>query len=310
MLMAAVFYSNHSTEMGGQVFTFAQHGGIVPPMARPLRIEFAGALYHVTSRGDGRDDIYLDDGDRDLFMTVLGEACDLFNWSVHSWCLMTNHYHLLLETPDSNLSKGMRYLNGVYTQRFNRRHSRTGHVFQGRFKSILVERDSYLLELARYIVLNPVRAGMVESAEQWDWSSYPVTAGLVPCPEWFDRKWLLSGFGKRLSFTVRKYIQFVADGVQQPSPWSLLKNQIYLGSEDFVERAQAKISDRNLSEIPKAQQRPVPKTLDEYSATSDSRNEAIQTAYRSGGYTLKQIGDYFSLHYSTVSRIIHRNKPK
>jgi len=99
-------------------------------MARPLRIEFSGALYHITSRGNGREAIYLDDEDRDLYMTVLGECCDLFNWSVHSWCQMTNHYHLLIETPDANLSKGMRYLNGVYTQRFNRKHSRVGHVFQ------------------------------------------------------------------------------------------------------------------------------------------------------------------------------------
>jgi len=138
-------------------------------MARPLRIEYAGALYHVTSRGDGREDIYLDDEDRELFLRVLGEVCDLFNWSVHAWCLMTNHYHLLVETPDSNLSKGMRYLNGVYTQRFNRKHSRVGHVFQGRYKAILVEKDAYLQELSRYIILNPVRAGMVESAEQWEW---------------------------------------------------------------------------------------------------------------------------------------------
>ena len=279
-------------------------------MARPLRIEFSGALYHVTSRGDGREDIYLDDNDRELFMAVLGETCELFNWSVHSWCLMTNHYHLLLETPDSNLSKGMRYLNGVYTQRFNRHHSRVGHVFQGRFKAILVEKDAYLLELARYIVLNPVRAGMVESAEQWVWSSYSVTAGLTSCLTWFDREWLLSSFGKKRTTAVRHYVQFVANGVQQPSPWPLLKNQIYLGTDDFIEQAQAKISNRNLSEIPKAQQRPVPKTLDEYAAETERRNDAIVLAYQSGGYTLQQIGDYFLIHYSTVSRIIHQEMQK
>lgn len=128
-------------------------------MASPLRIEFAGALYHVTSRGNAWEAIYLDREDRELYQSVLGEICDLFNWTIHSWCQMTNHYHILVETPDANLSKGMRYLNGVYTQRFNRKHSRVGHVFQGRYKAILVEKDHYLLELARYIVLNPVRAG-------------------------------------------------------------------------------------------------------------------------------------------------------
>ncbi len=129
-------------------------------MARPLRIEFAGALYHVTSRGNGREDIYLDDEDRELFMLVLDECCELFNWSIYSWCQMTNHYHLLIETPDANLSQGMRYLNGVYTQRFNRKHSRGGYVFQGRYKAILVDKNEYLQELSRYIVLNPVRAEM------------------------------------------------------------------------------------------------------------------------------------------------------
>ena len=124
-------------------------------MARPLRIEYAGALYHVTSRGDGQEAIYLGDEDRKLFLDVLGQVCERFNWATHAWCEMTNHYHLLVETPDGNLSKGMRQLNGVYTQRFNRQHQRVGHVFQGRFKAILVEKDSYLLELARYIILNP-----------------------------------------------------------------------------------------------------------------------------------------------------------
>ena len=130
-------------------------------MARPLRIEFAGALYHVTSRGDRREDIYLDDGDRQLFLEVLEAVCERFNWEVHAYCLMSNHYHLLVETPDGNLSRGMRHLNGVYTQRFNRRHKKVGHVFQGRYKAILVQKENYLLELSRYIVLNPVRAGMV-----------------------------------------------------------------------------------------------------------------------------------------------------
>ena len=136
-------------------------------MSRPLRIEFPGALYHLTSRGDGRDDIYLTDDDRVLFLSVLGQACERFNWECHSYCLMTNHYHLMIETPDGNLSQGMRQLNGVYTQRFNQQHQRVGHVFQGRYKSILVQKESYLLELSRYIVLNPVRAGMVVKAENW-----------------------------------------------------------------------------------------------------------------------------------------------
>jgi REP element-mobilizing transposase RayT len=270
-------------------------------MARPLRIEYAGALYHVTSRGDGREAIYLEDNDRELFLGVLGEVCEQFNWAIHAWCEMTNHYHLLVETPDGNLSKGMRHLNGVYTQRFNRKHQRVGHVFQGRFKAILVDKESYLLELARYIVLNPVRAGMVESAEHWRWSSYRLTAGLDAVPAWFDSDWLLGAFSPKRSTAIRKYMEFVANGVQQPSPWQYLKQQVFLGDDDFVARSLKKASGRRLSEVPRIQRRAKPKTLDEYSAEAPDRNQAMYDAYRGGGYTLSEIGDYFGLHYSTVS---------
>jgi REP element-mobilizing transposase RayT len=142
-----------------------------PTMSRPLRIEWPGALYHVTARGHLREPIVEDDVDRERWVALLEETAARFDLQVHAWCLMTNHHHLLLETPQANRSQGMRHLNGVWSQRFNRRHGRVGHVFQGRFKAIFVERQSYLLELARYIVLNPVRAGIVALPEQWPWSS-------------------------------------------------------------------------------------------------------------------------------------------
>ncbi len=128
-------------------------------MARPIRLEFAGALYHVTSRGDRQEDIYDVDNDRQDFLSILEDVCSRHNWICHAYCLMSNHYHLLIETPDANLSKGMRQLNGVYTQTYNRAHHRVGHVFQGRYKAILVQKESYLLELSRYIVLNPRSCG-------------------------------------------------------------------------------------------------------------------------------------------------------
>src|ERR671924_2148265 len=153
-------------------------------MARPLRIQYDGALYHVTSRGNERKWIFRDDFDRKLFLNILSQINQRFNWLCHAYCLMTNHYHLLIETPDGNLSKGMRQLNGVYTQRFNRQHGRVGHVFQGRYKAIIVQKESYLVELARYVVLNPVRARMVRSLAEWPWSSYRATAGLCDAPFW------------------------------------------------------------------------------------------------------------------------------
>ncbi len=280
-------------------------------MSRPLRLEFAGALYHVTSRGDRREDIYEDDEDRRAFISILDQVCESYNWRCHAYCLMNNHYHLLIETPDANLSKGMRQLNGVYTQRFNRAHRRVGHVFQGRYKAILVEKDSYLLELARYIVLNPVRAGMVRSAKDWPWSSYRATAGRTKAGESLTVNWLLAAFAKRRTSAIERYKKFVAEGKSQPSPWTQLRNQIFLGTDEFIEQMQSLVDgEKELSEIPSSQRRPEPKSLKEYEVACQDRNASILTAYRSGGYTLKEIGDHFELHYSTVSGLINSHKPK
>ena len=277
-------------------------------MARPLRIEFAGALYHVTSRGDGQEAIFLDDDDRYLFLDGLAEVVRGCNWAVHAYCLMDNHYHLLVETPEGNLSKGMRQLNGVYTQRFNRRQGRVGHVFQGRYKAILVQKDSYLLELARYIVLNPVRAQMVRHPAEWPWSSYRAMAGLGEAPVWLRADDVLSTFAGQHRAAVAGYAAFVAVGAHQPGPWSCLKNQIFLGSDAFVTNTQGNIrSEIALREIPAVQRRPRPQPLSRFAEAHD-RDEAIYRAYASGGYSLKEIGDYFGLHYSRISRILQKQR--
>ena len=151
-------------------------------MARPLRIEYNGALYHVTSRGNERKPIFKDDGNRDLFLTTLWQVSERFHWLCHAYCLMGNHYHLVIETPDGNLSKGMRQLNGVYTQAFNRRHHRVGQLFQGRFKGILVQKESHYLEVCRYVGLNPARAKAVKQPREWAWSGYRATGGLAAVP--------------------------------------------------------------------------------------------------------------------------------
>jgi REP element-mobilizing transposase RayT len=276
-------------------------------MARPLRIEFTGALYHVTSRGDGREDIYLDTKDRELWLGVLEQVWKRFNWIIHAYCLMDNHYHLLAETPDGNLAKGMRQLNGVYTQRFNQTHNRIGHVFQGRYKAILVQKDTYLLELSRYIVLNPVRAHMVRTARDWPWSNYRATAGMTPAPKWLETAWTLVNFAQSRREAQTAYCRFVVEGKNQPSPWKDLKNQIFLGSESFVEDMQRKIAaDRPLGEVPKAQRRPVPRPLTWYFEKHKNRNTAIFEAFQSGGYTMREIGDHVGLHYSRISRIVAR----
>jgi REP element-mobilizing transposase RayT len=277
-------------------------------MSRPLRIEVDGGVYHVTSRGDGREAIFLGKEDRRLFLSVLSEVVPDFNWIMHAYCLMDNHYHLLIETPDGNLSKGMRQLNGVYTQRFNRRHGRVGHVFQGRYKAIIVQKESHLLELARYVVLNPVRARRVRSPAAWPWSSFRATAGLCEAPSWLTTDGLLSAFAARRSAAVARYAAFVAEGTFQPGPWEKLKNQIFLGSDAFVLRLQHNIkADARLREIPAVQRRPLPKPLAQL-AEEHERDEAILRAYASGGYSLQEIGDHFGLHYSRVSRIVKQRR--
>lgn len=278
-------------------------------MTRPLRLQFAGALYHVTARGDGREDIYLSDDDREVFLAVLAQVHERFNWRIHAYCLMSNHYHLLVETPEANLSQGMRQLNGVFTQRFNRIHNRVGHVFQGRFKGILVEKETYLLELARYVVLNPVRAGMVSTPEQWGWSSYRATIGLETVPDWLETRSVLAGFGADEPKAVRHYVAFVAEGMGKASPWKQLKNQVYLGSERFIEKMERKIpKERDLREVPQARRRKPAESLETYSNGLASRDEAIRAAYGSGSYTQKEIGDYFNLHYSRISKIIQQGE--
>jgi REP element-mobilizing transposase RayT len=274
-------------------------------MARPLRLEFNGALYHVTSRGDGQEPIYLDDEDRKIQLAVLDKVVQRFNWMIHAWCQMGNHYHLLVETPEGNLAQGMRHFNGVYTQRFNRRHGRVGHVFQGRYKAIIVQKDNYLLELARYIVLNPVRAGMVRSAKDWPWSSYRAMAGLAEPPTWLHTDAVLSMLSMRKSQAMERYKAFVTEGRNQSNPWQQLKNQIYLGDEQFVEQLQHSVDkEKDLSEVPSAHHRRAAQPLDFYNAKTRNRDEAIVMAYESGGYTLKALGEHFGLHYSRVSRII------
>lgn len=277
-------------------------------MARPLRLELAGGLYHVTSRGNGRQDIYLDDGDRQNWLDLLGETCSRFNWACHAYCLMTNHYHIVIETIEGNLSQGMRQLNGVYTQRFDRRHSRVGHIFQGRYKAILVDKDSHLLELARYVVLNPVRAGMANDAADWQWSSYLATIGRTVPPQWLQTHWLLRQFGSDRAQAALHYIDFVRAGVGLAPIWEDLRHQIYLGGDDFVRNLQTQISSTvaDNREIPKSQRRSIARPINHYVENYTDAKIGVQEAYKTGDYTMQQIAQAFGIHYSTVSRIINR----
>ncbi len=277
-------------------------------MARPLRIEIPGGLFHVTSRGDRREAIYLDDADRDAWLQELGRVCQRYNWVCHAYCLMDNHFHIVVETVEGNLSAGMRQLNGVYTQTHNRAHGRVGHVFQGRFKAIVVQRETYLLELARYVVLNPVRAGMCASPAQWAWSSYRATIGVAKAPDWLQTDWLLSQFGQQRQTATVAYVNHVRAGVGLPSVWSGLQHQLYLGDAAFAETLALKLKAQSgFTEISRAQRRAGAPGLGHFTALPD-RDAAIAQAYASGVYSLKEIADAFGLHYATISRIVRRRE--
>jgi putative transposase len=272
-------------------------------MSRPLRIEFPGAVYHVTGRGNARQRIYRSDADREAFLATLAHVVDRYGWRCHAYCLMDNHYHLLIETPKANLSIGMRQLNGRYTQTYNRHHRRVGHLFQGRFKAILVEKEAHLLELCRYVILNPVRAKAVKQPGEWKWSSYRATAGEAMAPEYMTIDWILAQFGTRTHGAQKQYQGFVAEGIGTPGPWERLQGQIYLGGRAFVKKHQP---DRVIREVPRKQTQAHRPGLKELFGSKREHDSVIMEAYRRYGYRMAEIAGHLGVHYSTVSRRLRR----
>ena len=212
-------------------------------MARPLRLAVAGGVYHVVSRGNAQGPIFLDDRDRGLFFDCVDETLLTHDARCHAYCLMGNHYHLLLETRRPNLSRVMRQLNGVYGQGFNRRHHRAGHVFQGRFSATLVERDVYLLEVCRYIVLNPVRASLVTRPDQWPWSSHRAYLGLDAPRPFLSTDWILAAFGALQARAA--YACFIDDGMTRPDLVEQIRRApAFLGGVEFTRVIEARLATR------------------------------------------------------------------
>ena len=298
-------------------------------MSRPLRIEFPGAVYHVTTRGNRREPIFENDSDRATLMRILGDAMLRFDARLLAFCLMGNHYHLVLCTQRANLSQVMRHVNGVYTQSFNRRHTKVGHVFQGRFKAILVDRDAYLLEVCRYVDLNPVRARLTDDPTAWRWSSCRMHLGMDESPAWLDSAVLLAYLIGRdvrsvqdLQAARQLYAESVAAGRDTPLWEQALRQQIYLGDDAFVTRMQARApagvgdaSDRQLAttphsgtgagSIPREQTRP-PQTMQHWLSTSQTREQALRQAHVEGGLTLTAMARELGLSVSRVSRLVAR----
>jgi len=280
-------------------------------MARPLRIEYDGAVYHVTSRGNERKPVYQDDADRRIFLDVLHKVNGRYNLLCHAYCLMTNHYHILIETPDGNLSKGMRQINSVYTQKFNTRHNRSGHLFQGRYKSILIQKESHLLEVCRYVVLNPVRAKIAETPEAWLWGSYRSTAGLEKPHPCLTTDWILGQFAKLKRTATEKYREFVQAGTGELNIWKDVQGQSLLGNEEFAARLINHVKGyEHIKEIPREQRYLSRPHLGEIFKTDPGDNKDVlrkkaKDSVEKYGYSLRQIADHLGVHYSTVSRMVN-----
>jgi REP element-mobilizing transposase RayT len=288
-------------------------------MSRPLRIEFPGAVFHVTSRGDRREPIYRDDGDRAAHLDVIARAMDRFDAQVLAYCLMGNHYHLVLYTRGPNLSRLMRHVNGVYTQAFNRRHGLVGHLFQGRFKAILVDRDAYLLALCRYVERNPVAAGLAAEPGDWRWSSCRAHVGAEPTPPWLDsaglHAYVLGRAGppaRDRQAAARRYAALVQQAqVADASFWQdHVQGQIFLGDEAFAESARGQVSARRREqrEVPKAHRRRMLGWTEWLAHAGNDRDRALLMAYREGAWTMTALAREVGLSVAHVSRLIGRRE--
>jgi len=283
-------------------------------MARPLRIEYPGAIYHITSRGNEKKAIFRDDQDRGALLSLLHRTNLRYHWLCHAYCLMDNHYHLVIETPDGNLSRGMRQLNGVYTQWFNTRHDRVGHLFQGRYKAIIIQKETHLLEVCRYVVLNPVRAHFTEKPDDWPWSSYQATLGKEQPHPCLTIDWVLGQFSSNRDEAERSYDQFVQRGLNQRSIWTAVKGQALLGDDKFAANLLGQFSKhQGIPDISKNQwyaNRPdLEKIFTERVLQSKLlRNRKITEAVEQYGYTQRAVADHLNMHFTYISQIIKQQQ--
>ena len=270
-------------------------------VARPLRLCLPGGIYHVIACGTAGGPIYRDDLDREHFLARLDHAVDRYGWRCHAYCLMTTHYHVVVETPLPNLPAGMRDLNGNHASGFNRRHNRRGHVFEARYRSILVEGAQYLLAVSRYVVLNPIRAGICSRPEEWPWSSYRATAGLESVPRFLTTSTILGELGETLPAAQAAYVEFVAAGISDALADRVRGERF--GSAEFLSARFGLVPP--IAEIPRVQIEPERRPLVEIFA---AETLPVASAYRLHGYSLREIAVHLGCHYSTVSRRLAREE--
>jgi REP-associated tyrosine transposase len=273
-------------------------------MARPLRIEFPGAIYHVTSRGNERRPIVRSNRDRLAFLHFLAIAAKRFNWSVTAWVLMTNHFHLVVQTCEANLSRGMHWFNSAYAGWYNHVHKRSGHLYQGRFKAFLIEKDAYLAEVLRYVVLNPVRAKMVARPEEYRWSSYRATAGLDEAPEWLDLDTALSMFGPDRETSYTNYREFVFAKIESGEClWDQLINGMYLGTKRWAKKMRAMVESKPRSTDHPRKHRAIgrPKMHEVIAVVARVSRETVESIRAKRGCVLRQLVSWIGWHEGLVT---------
>lgn len=275
-------------------------GATVGVMSRPPRIEVAGGVYHVVARGNERRSVFRDDADRARFLEVLGRVGRRYRWRVLSFCLMGNHYHLLVRIECPNLAAGMRQLNGVYAQGFNRRHGRVGHLFQGRYKAVLVQTDGHLLSAVRYIVRNPLRAGLSTRVDGWRWTSHAQTVslsakGVVAVAD------VLSYLAADARAARRRYLELVSGEAEAPGR----AHPLIDGDDAFIERHLAAIDSD--PEYPRAQVRPRRVPLAELVSSRDDP-AAIARAHSEHGYSMRELATHLGCGVTTIHRRIRQNE--
>jgi len=279
-------------------------------MARPLRIQYPGAIYHIMSRGNGQMMIYLQKNDWTKFILFMERVIIKFNWICYAYCLMGNHYHLLIETPDANLASGMKYLNQLYSQHFNWKYSRVGSVLQGRYKAWLIEKEEKFLDCCRYIVNNPVEAKLVEHPSEWEWSSFRATRGIDKPPDFLNIDVLLGHFNSSRRTARKMYEDFVLAGLGMEPPFQEAKHQIFLGSDSFIAEAMKHVRpDDQLNNVPRAQKfadRPSLENIFDVSGriSRDTRNKLVKTAFEQHAYTQREIGEFLGLHPGHISNVL------
>lgn len=276
-------------------------------MARPVRIEYSGAYYFISSKAVEGRSIFKDVKDRQEFLQILQEVIARMQWEVYAYNLLPDSFQLFIKTPKPNLSKGMRQLNGVYTQRYNVKYEAEGNIFHGRFKAVLVDADNLFNDVVRHVLHMPILKRKSRNLEKWKWSSYQATAGLTEAPSWLDTAEVLSHFGKQKKRAQAALTKALAG---TDKDFDIIKNvqgQILLGSDAFVAKWKKQLATGKVMD--KARQRKAKKVkpLTDFGKRFKNIKTAMVKAYETGNYTLDQIGNHFGVHYSTVSRTVKKS---